>query len=200
VGIGTLRLASIAAVIETDGKKIVALSTLRQLGLMFLALTLGGYFICLFHLVMHAFAKANLFLVVGNLIHSRFSLQDARFIGTSRQNIIILIMALVRIFSLRGVIFTSGFFSKDYILIGEQNLFNRLTRFLVLFIIVSMTLVYCFKFLLTILQNRYTLTQALTRASAFVPRVVLRGLSVISGFIFIKNINLLNITKIRGLY
>jgi len=78
LGAMTLVLASIAALIEADGKKVVALSTLRQLGLIFIALSLGNSLICLFHLLMHAFAKANLFLIVGNFLHMRFSQQDYR--------------------------------------------------------------------------------------------------------------------------
>jgi len=78
LGFITLLVASLAALVEVDGKKIVALSTLSQLGLIFIALALGNSFICLMHVIIHALAKANLFLVVGRIIHVNYSQQDSR--------------------------------------------------------------------------------------------------------------------------
>jgi len=98
-------MSSSAAIAESDGKKIVALSTLRQLGLIYLSLGLGGSFICLFHLLMHALAKANLFLIVGNLIHSRFSQQDVRFIRIGNERFLLFLIRIIRVLSLRGVFF-----------------------------------------------------------------------------------------------
>ena len=63
---------------ETDSKKIVALSTLRQLGLIIIRLGVGGAFIAFFHLLSHAFFKALLFIVVGNIIHLSLRYQDLR--------------------------------------------------------------------------------------------------------------------------
>ncbi|NJL11017.1 MAG: hypothetical protein HC908_14965 [Calothrix sp. SM1_7_51] len=128
---------------RTDGKKIVALSTLRQLGLIFISLSLGGVYICLFHLVIHAFAKANLFLVVGNLIHSRFSLQDIRLIKTGTQSLIFNLLIIVRILRLRGVFFSSGFFSKELILIRENSLIRRILTTTLLIIVITITIIYC---------------------------------------------------------
>jgi NADH:ubiquinone oxidoreductase subunit 5 (subunit L)/multisubunit Na+/H+ antiporter MnhA subunit len=122
---GTIFIARIAALLETDSKKIVALSTLSQLGLIVLGLYLGGTFICLFHLLMHALAKANLFIIVGNLIHFSFSQQDIRRIpaGITRKRIYIIVF--VRIFSLRGGVLISGFFSKDLILLFQYSILTR---------------------------------------------------------------------------
>jgi len=69
-------MASLGALIETDLKKLVALSTLSQLGVIVLALVFGGRIICTFHLLAHAFVKAGLFLVVGRILNARFSSQD----------------------------------------------------------------------------------------------------------------------------
>ena len=120
----TLLLARIAALIEVDGKKVVALSTLRQLGLMFMAISLGNSVICLFHLLMHAFAKANLFLIVGNFLHIRFSQQDYRQLSTGVERKAIFLIIFVSILRLRGIVFSRGFFSKDSILLREFNLIS----------------------------------------------------------------------------
>jgi NADH:ubiquinone oxidoreductase subunit 5 (subunit L)/multisubunit Na+/H+ antiporter MnhA subunit len=74
----TLLIASLSALSEMDAKKIVALSTLSQLGIMFLSISLGNAILCLFHVITHALAKANLFLRVGNILHIRQSQQDSR--------------------------------------------------------------------------------------------------------------------------
>jgi len=78
IGILTLFVARAAALTEVDAKKVVALSTLRQLGLIIVSLTLGNVVLCLFHVLTHALAKANLFIVVGNTLHDRFAQQDSR--------------------------------------------------------------------------------------------------------------------------
>lgn len=78
LGTVTLLMARVSALSEIDAKKIVALSTLRQLGIMFLSISLGNIIFCLFHVITHALAKANLFLRVGNILHMRQSQQDSR--------------------------------------------------------------------------------------------------------------------------
>jgi len=77
---------------------------------MFISIAVGNSIICLFHIIIHALAKANLFIVVGRLLHSGFSQQDSRLLFTSSLNTRLTIRALIRIFSLTGVVFTSGFF------------------------------------------------------------------------------------------
>jgi NADH:ubiquinone oxidoreductase subunit 5 (subunit L)/multisubunit Na+/H+ antiporter MnhA subunit len=126
LGSVTLFIARIAALSEIDAKKIVALSTLSQLGLMVLALFSGGVFICLFHLLIHALAKACLFLIVGRMIHFRFSQQDIRQISTGLEIIRIFIISFIRIIRLCGILFSSGFFSKESILITQYSVLNRM--------------------------------------------------------------------------
>lgn len=77
----TLVIAGSAAIAEVDGKKIVALSTLRQLRMMMFALSIGLPEIAFFHLVSHAMFKALLFLCVGVVIHENRGFQDVRFLG-----------------------------------------------------------------------------------------------------------------------
>lgn len=73
-------MAAIRAVYEPDVKKVVALSTLRQLGVIMLAISVGAIRVCFFHLVRHALFKALIFLCVGAVIHYR-GIQDIRYIG-----------------------------------------------------------------------------------------------------------------------
>jgi NADH-ubiquinone oxidoreductase chain 5 len=126
IGLVTLILARTFALIEVDGKKIVALSTLSQLGLIVFAIAVGGIQTCLFHLFIHALAKANLFIIVGGLIRTRFSNQDIREIGKAlNSSVNYNLFIFIRILRLRGRLFISGFFSKDMILINHLTIFNR---------------------------------------------------------------------------
>jgi len=189
----TLVLASIAALIEADGKKVVALSTLRQLGLIFIALSLGNSLICLFHLLMHAFAKANLFLIVGNFLHMRFSQQDYRQLSSGVERGTIFLIIFVRVFSLRGIIYSRGFFSKDSILLREFNLIRSILSWLVLLRIISLTLAYCLKLVLSfvLLENYQLLTHTSYNPIALVPRVLLVVFSIYLGYIIFNNVEFL---------
>ena len=117
IGIRTMTIARIAALNEKDIKKIVALSTLRQLGLIVLSLGLGWIFISFFHLIIHAFFKAMIFISVGNLIHFSQNYQAIKNRGgialSSPLNSSTLILASLR---LCGVPFTAAFFSKEPII------------------------------------------------------------------------------------
>lgn len=119
----TTLTASFAALLEKDTKKIVALSTLSQLGLIVVSLYLGGKLICFFHLICHALAKANLFLIAGRILGVNYSQQDSRklptFMNTLRAALII------RVLRLRGVLFQSGIYSKEQILSSHFFLSNR---------------------------------------------------------------------------
>ena len=81
IGALTILIARFSALFERDLKKMVALSTLRQLGVMMLRLGLGAFFARFFHLLRHAFFKALLFLGTGSIIHNRKDYQDMRVMG-----------------------------------------------------------------------------------------------------------------------
>jgi len=78
VGLSTITMAGLRAIIEVDIKKIVALSTLSQLGLIFTAMGINQWAIAYFHIITHAYTKALLFIRVGNIIHSCNDYQDLR--------------------------------------------------------------------------------------------------------------------------
>merc|ERR1712012_289102 len=117
LGILTIVIAGIAALIEIDIKKINALSTLRQLGIMMIVLGIGNPILSFFHLISHAFFKAMLFICAGIIIHNIKDYQDIRKIGFSYINIhfCISIMIIANI-SLCGLPFLRGFYSKDFII------------------------------------------------------------------------------------
>lgn len=110
-------LAGLIACVEVDLKKLVAMSTLSQLGLIMFIVSMGDLFICYFHIVSHALFKALLFLTCGLIILMRRGRQDIRFIGGLRFGLkMVFMIMLVSNLSLVGVPFLSGFFSKDLIL------------------------------------------------------------------------------------
>ncbi|YP_009054298.1 NADH dehydrogenase subunit 5 (mitochondrion) [Mya arenaria] len=112
----TLTLSGMAAMYEVDLKKVVALSTLSQLGVMLFGLCMGLPVICFFHLITHAYFKSMMFLCVGVLIFVSGGVQDYRFMGGIWWKAPIVFSWLAICFgSLTGLPFTSGFYSKDII-------------------------------------------------------------------------------------
>lgn len=200
----TLLVASFAAIKECDGKKIVALSTLRQLGLMFLSLSLGGKFICFMHILLHAFAKANLFLGVGSVLHFRFSQQDVRSISSGVEESRLFSSIFVRVLSLRGVAFYSGFFSKEYILLGEASLVSSLLVVFLLVGVVVLTFSYCLLFTVFISFGTfcYFLVLRLKRLFYKVPIFVMSMLTVFIGYFYRCNtlVFFLSVGSFSGFY
>nr|YP_009743664.1 NADH dehydrogenase subunit 5 [Euspira pila]QIE11968.1 NADH dehydrogenase subunit 5 [Euspira pila] len=133
VSVLTLLMAGIGANYENDLKKIIALSTLSQLGVMMMSLGIGMPYLALFHLYTHALFKALLFLCAGTIIHNSANTQDIRSMGMMHnQNPLTVTCMNVANLSLCGAPFLSGFYSKDLIL--EISLFEP-TNFLMVFLI-----------------------------------------------------------------
>jgi len=110
-------ISGVGAFLEYDFKKIIALSTLRQLGLMIGALRLGLVNYCFFHLLSHALFKALLFMCAGYMIHCMGGSQDIRIYGGIFHNFPLMIISFnVSNLSLCGFPFLTGFYSKDLIL------------------------------------------------------------------------------------
>ncbi len=151
IGVCTILLAGLSALFERDIKKIVALSTLSQLGLIIRALGIGFWKLAFFHLVTHAFFKALLFISVGNMIHLRSDYQDLRIISLNTNKLsFTLVFSLVANFRLIGFPFLSGFYSKDLILESCLNLNLRPIIWLIIFISTALTAAYTIRFLLSI--------------------------------------------------
>src|ERR1043165_3303268 len=113
----TALFAATIGLLQTDIKKILAYSTVSQLGLMFLALGVGAYSSAVFHVTTHAFFKALLFLCAGSVIHAMGGEQDIRRMGGLKKALPITFMTmLIGTIAISGVPGFSGFFSKDEIL------------------------------------------------------------------------------------
>jgi NADH-quinone oxidoreductase subunit L len=119
LGAVTLLVAGLVALVQTDIKRVIAYSTMSQIGYMFVAVGIGAYSSGLFHLMTHAFFKALLFLAAGVLIHALTGEQDMRKMGGLRHFLPKTYIAmLVGALALTGIPPFSGFFSKDLILAG----------------------------------------------------------------------------------
>lgn len=117
VGAATALYAATAAVVQNDIKRILAYSTVSQLGYMFLALGAGAYGAAIFHVITHAFFKATLFLGAGSVIHANHHNQDIRTMGNMRKYMPLTAAAFgIAWLAIAGVFPFSGFWSKDEIL------------------------------------------------------------------------------------
>ena len=117
VGVATAFFAATIAVVQTDIKKVLAYSTVSQLGLMFVALGVGAYAVAIFHVVTHAFFKACLFLGSGSVIHALGGEQDIRKMGGLAKKIPITFATFaIATAAIAGIPPLAGFFSKDEIL------------------------------------------------------------------------------------
>src|SRR6202163_4438723 len=117
IGVATALMAGTIALVQNDIKRVLAYSTVSQLGYMFLAMGVGAYGAGIFHLYTHAFFKALLFLGSGAVIHAMSGEQDMRNMGDLSRRIPITYWTfLIGALAIAGVPLLSGFFSKDEIL------------------------------------------------------------------------------------
>ena len=117
IGALTAFFAATIAVVQTDIKKVLAYSTISQLGFMFVALGVGAYSVAIFHLYTHAFFKACLFLGAGSVIHALGGEQDIRKMGGLARRIPVTFATFaVATAAIAGIPPLAGFFSKDEIL------------------------------------------------------------------------------------
>nr|ARC95500.1 NADH dehydrogenase subunit 5 [Hippodamia convergens] len=139
IGLMTMFMSGLGANLEFDLKKIIALSTLSQLGLMMCILGLGSSELAFFHLLIHALFKALLFMCAGNFIHLMMNSQDIRFMGgLISKSPLTVVYFNVSNMALCGLPFMSGFYSKD--LIMEFYSMSSLNLFIYLFMFISLSL------------------------------------------------------------
>lgn len=188
IGIATMLVARIAAFIEPDGKKVVALSTLRQLGVIFISLGIGNQLICLFHVVTHALAKANLFIIVGSLLHSQFREQDVRGITAGSMPLFTKLSIIISIFRLSGLLFTTRFYSKESILANQWAVMSGILSWIILIALVTLTAAYCIKliFLVGHIHNSL-LGHVEVETYRIMPSIVLALFRLLGGFVLWNN-------------
>nr|YP_010119709.1 NADH dehydrogenase subunit 5 [Megabalanus tintinnabulum]QRC22490.1 NADH dehydrogenase subunit 5 [Megabalanus tintinnabulum] len=155
----TMFMAGLGACFEFDLKKIIALSTLSQLGLMMYSLSLGLVKVALFHLLMHALFKALLFMSAGCIIHGFKGWQDIRMMGNMMISLpFISSCFVVSNLALSGMPFLAGFYSKDLILeLSLMGELNFLSLFM-LFLSTGLTVTYTFRLIYYMVQRDYVLS------------------------------------------
>jgi NADH-ubiquinone oxidoreductase chain 5 len=134
VSVLTILISGVGANLEMDLKKIIALSTLSQLGVIIITLSLGIVELTFFHLISHALFKSLLFLCAGAYIHGYGDIQDIRYLGGVGGNLPVTSLFFVGCsLSLCGFPFLSGFYSKDLIL--ESYFMSEINFFLFLLVV-----------------------------------------------------------------
>ncbi|KIA83768.1 NADH:ubiquinone oxidoreductase subunit L [Kaistella solincola] len=188
VGLLTALVAAFIGLRQNDIKKVLAYSTVSQLGFMFVAVGVGAYTTAMFHLMTHAFFKALLFLGSGSVIHAMSGEQDMRFMGGLRRKIPIThITFLIGTLAISGFPFLSGMISKDEIL---TNTYARSPIIWgVLFAIAAMTATYMFRAYYLTFHGEFRGTKEQEHhlhespLNMTLPLIVLAVLTVIGGFI-----------------
>jgi NADH-quinone oxidoreductase subunit L len=193
VGLATAVLAATIALKQNDIKKVLAYSTVSQLGYMFLGLGVGAYTGAVFHVMTHAFFKALLFLGAGSVIHAMHHEQDIRNMGGLRKYLPVThITFLLGCIAIAGIPPFSGFFSKDEILAAAYE--SNKIYWVIGVITAGMTAFYMFRLYTTTFLGKFRGTHEQEHhlhespAAMTIPLVVLAILAVIGGFIGIPEV------------
>jgi NADH-quinone oxidoreductase subunit L len=193
VGLATALFAALIALTQTDIKKVLAYSTVSQLGYMFLGLGVGAYTGAFFHVLTHAFFKALLFLGAGSVIHAMGGEQDMRKMGGLKGKIKVTFgTMLIGTIAISGIPPFSGFFSKDEIL---AHAYAHSTTFYVIGVFTAMlTSFYMFRMLYLTFYGKFRGTHEQEHhvheapASMTIPLIVLAILSIVGGFIGVPEV------------
>jgi NADH-quinone oxidoreductase subunit L len=187
-GLATALLAASIAIKQNDIKKVLAYSTVSQLGFMFVALGTGNYIAAVFHVVTHAFFKALMFLGSGSVIHAMGGEQDIRNMGGLHKHMkVTSITFFIGCLAIAGIPGFSGFFSKDAILAGAYGYSPVL--YSILLFAALLTAFYMFRlYIITFTGNfRGTLDQQHhlheSPKAMTLPLIVLAILSILGGFV-----------------
>jgi NADH-quinone oxidoreductase subunit L len=194
IGGATALLAATIAIKQNDIKKVLAYSTVSQLGYMFLALGMGAYTTAVFHVMTHAFFKALLFLGSGSVIHAMSGQQDIRFMGGLKSKLrITQITFLMGCLAIAGIFPFSGFFSKDAILLSA---FANHDYFLyaVGLLTAALTAFYMFRLYFITFYGSFRGTDEQRHhlhespAAMTIPLIILAVLSLVGGFIGVPEV------------
>ena len=193
VGLLTALLAATIAIYQNDIKKVLAYSTVSQLGYMFLALGVGAFSSGVFHVMTHAFFKALLFLAAGSVIHAMSGEQDITKMGGLRKRIpVTYITFLLGVLAIVGFPFTSGFISKDEILLNVYS-HNKLYFYLAA-IGAVMTSFYMFRLLFLTFFGSFRGTHEQEHhlhespKAITIPLIILAVLSIVGGLIQLPHV------------
>ncbi|MCW3084912.1 MAG: NADH:ubiquinone oxidoreductase subunit [Bacteroidetes bacterium] len=193
IGVCTALFAATIGLVQNDIKKVLAYSTVSQLGYMFLALGVGAYTGGVFHVMTHAFFKALLFLGAGSVIHAMGGEQDIRKMGGLKKYIPIthatFLMGTLAIVGFPGF---SGFFSKDEILANAYE--HSIVLWFLGVLTAGMTSFYMFRLYFLTFRNTFRGTHAQEHhlhespSQMTIPLIILAVLSVVGGLIGIPEV------------
>lgn len=193
IGLGTALLAATIALKQNDIKRVLAYSTVSQLGYMFLALGVGAYTAAVFHVMTHAFFKALLFLGSGSVIHAMGGEQDIRNMGgLSKKLKWTFITFTIGCIAIAGIPPFSGFFSKDAILLSAFEK-NPVMYGIALFTAL-LTAFYMFRLLFVTFTGKFRGTEEQAHhlhespALMTIPLIILAVLSIVGGFVNIPEV------------
>jgi NADH-quinone oxidoreductase subunit L len=193
VGLATAVFAATIALKQNDIKKVLAYSTVSQLGYMFLALGVGAYTGAVFHVMTHAFFKALLFLGAGSVIHAMHHEQDIRNMGGLKRHLPVThITFLLGCIAIAGIPPFSGFFSKDEILSAAYE--SNKVYWVIGVITAAMTAFYMFRlYAMTFLGKFRGTTEQEHHLhespwAMTIPLMILALLAVIGGFVGIPEV------------
>jgi len=189
IGGATALFAALSAVGQTDLKRVLAYSTISQLGIMFLGCGVGAFYAAMFHLTMHAFMKALLFLAAGNVIHMMHGITDMEKMGGLYKKFPITHLAFfIGVLAMSGVPPLAAFFSKDLIL--EQDYLSGFYTFFYIGLAASiltafyLTRAYCLTFLGTArLEEKILKSVKEAPRIMLIPVLILAFLSIFGGFL-----------------
>lgn len=188
IGLATAILAATIAIKQYDIKKVLAYSTVSQLGFMFLALGVGAYTTAVFHVMTHAFFKALLFLGSGSVIHAMGGEQDIRKMGGLGKHMrITQLTFLIGCLAISGIPGFSGFFSKDAILADAFT--NSPTLYYLGVAAAMMTAFYMFRLYFLTFNGSFRGTEEQhhhlheSPAAMTIPLIILAILSIIGGYV-----------------
>lgn len=193
IGMATSIVAAFIAMRQNDIKKVLAYSTVSQLGMLFVALGMGAYTAAMFHVTTHAFFKALLFLGSGSVIHAMSDEQDIRKMGGLRKKIPVTHFTfLIGTLAISGFPLLSGFYSKDEIIAAS---FEHGTGIYVLLMIsAAMTAIYMFRLYFVTFHGSFRGTEEQAHhlhegpASMTLPLVILAVLSIFGGLLNLPGI------------
>jgi len=193
IGLATAFLGATIALKQNDIKKVLAYSTVSQLGYMFLGLGVGAYTGAVFHVMTHAFFKALLFLGAGSVIHAMSNEQDIRMMGGLKKYMPVThITFLLACLAISGIPPFSGFFSKDEILAAAFE--HNKVLWAVGVITAGMTAFYMFRLYVMTFLGKFRGTHDQEHhlhespLAMTIPLIILAILSVIGGFVGIPEV------------
>lgn len=207
IGLATALLAASIALRQNDIKKVLAYSTVSQLGYMFIALGTGAYVAAVFHVMTHAFFKALLFLGSGSVIHAMGGEQDIRKMGGLKGKMPVTYWTfLIGCIAIAGIPPFSGFFSKDAILLSafaHEGMLYKLVYYLALGG-AMLTAFYMFRLFFTTFHGPFRGTHEQEHhlhespAAMTIPLVILAILSIVGGWVGVPELMMNGGDRITG--